>query len=141
MQVTRKILVPIDGSKNSMRGLMEAILLADYLGSSLVLLHVIPGLPPLSRTLDTKAYERFMRKKAEEFFGKARKVARGLKSGFEERIIFGVPQQDIAVFASRNKFDMIVMGSHGMGRMKGILLGSVSNATLQRSRVPVLIVR
>jgi nucleotide-binding universal stress UspA family protein len=37
-------------------------------------------------------------------------------------------------------FDLIVMGSKGMGTFKRLLLGSVSNTVVQSSKVPVLIV-
>ncbi|MGI0060358.1 MAG: universal stress protein [Nitrosotalea sp.] len=44
-------------------------------------------------------------------------------------------------FASDNKFDLIVMGSRGMSPIKELFLGSVSNAVIHKSKVPVLVVK
>jgi len=41
----------------------------------------------------------------------------------------------------KNKFDLIVIGSRGMGSAKEIFLGSTSNYVLHKSKIPVLIVK
>ena len=44
-------------------------------------------------------------------------------------------------FIKKYNFDMIVMGSRGMGSAKGVFLGSTSNHVLHKSKIPVLIVK
>ncbi len=53
----------------------------------------------------------------------------------------GDPWKVICRIAEDEKFDLIVMGSTGRGRVAGIFVGSISNKVLHRSKVPVLIVR
>jgi nucleotide-binding universal stress UspA family protein len=53
----------------------------------------------------------------------------------------GSPAARIIEQARENGHDLIVMGSHGRGRLGDALLGSVSREVVHRSPVPVLIVR
>ena len=48
---------------------------------------------------------------------------------------------EIAVHAKKNKLDMLVMGSHGLGALRAITLGSVSTRVAATSRVPLLLIR
>jgi nucleotide-binding universal stress UspA family protein len=43
--------------------------------------------------------------------------------------------------AKGDKFDLIVMGSHGHGALAGLLMGSVATKVLALSKTPVLLVR
>jgi nucleotide-binding universal stress UspA family protein len=53
----------------------------------------------------------------------------------------GHPADEIASFAESGKFDLLVMGSHGHGALKNLVLGSIATKVLARSAVPVLLVR
>lgn len=53
----------------------------------------------------------------------------------------GHPASEIAGYAEQEKADLIVMGSHGLGAAKGLLLGSVVQGVLAGCRVPVLVIR
>ena len=44
-------------------------------------------------------------------------------------------------FAETNDIDLIVMGSRGLGVVKGVLLGSVSQYVVEQSKCPVLVVK
>ncbi len=137
----RNILVPIDGSKNSIKGLDEALYIAQLSSAKVTVLHVILGLPPIPITDTIFEYRQHMKKQAKEFFGVARKTALKYKMNLDERIIFGIPQDDIAYFANHKRYDLIVMGARGLGSIKEMFLGSVSNATVHKSKMPVLIVK
>jgi len=54
---------------------------------------------------------------------------------------WGDPAKVITSKASREGYDMIVLGSRGLGGIAGLLLGSVSDQILHRAHCPVLIVR
>lgn len=54
---------------------------------------------------------------------------------------WGKPVDTICELTQRESYDLIVLGSSGMGQLTGILLGSVSDRVAHRAAVPVLIVR
>jgi len=53
----------------------------------------------------------------------------------------GKKSSEIINFAAKNKFDIIVIGARGSGSVKEAFLGSVSHAVVQKSKIPVLIVK
>ncbi len=57
------------------------------------------------------------------------------------RIAKGKAADVLCDIASKENFDLIVLGCRGMGHLTGMLLGSVSDKVLHRATVPVLIVR
>jgi nucleotide-binding universal stress UspA family protein len=70
---------------------------------------------------------------AEEADGKGVKVQTLLAKGRPAKIILYTARVENA--------DLIAIGSRGLRGMKGVLLGSVSSAVVERSRVPVLVVK
>ncbi len=68
------------------------------------------------------------------------KVGSGAKS-VTTRVERGKPADMIVKAAHEGKFDMIALGSSGMGHISGLLLGSVSDRVMHHAKVPVLIVR
>jgi nucleotide-binding universal stress UspA family protein len=53
----------------------------------------------------------------------------------------GEPASRIIATANKWAADLIVMGSHGRGKIQGLLLGSVSQEVLHHAPCPVLVVR
>jgi nucleotide-binding universal stress UspA family protein len=47
----------------------------------------------------------------------------------------------LAAAAKQGKFDLLVLGSHGHGRLASLVLGSVAQRVLASCEVPALIVR
>jgi nucleotide-binding universal stress UspA family protein len=71
-------------------------------------------------------------------------LAAGLRTGtrpVEVRAIFGNPDSDVAAITRDVGAGVIAMATHGRGGLGRAVLGSVATATLQRSEVPLLIVR
>ena len=64
---------------------------------------------------------------------------KGIK--FLNKIEFGEEGKKIVAFAQKNKFDVIVIGSRGLGKVKGIFLGSTSYYVVHKSKIPVLVVK
>jgi nucleotide-binding universal stress UspA family protein len=52
----------------------------------------------------------------------------------------GQPVRTILDFASQNDYDLIIIGSRGLSGVKEFL-GSVSHGVVQRSKIPVLIIK
>lgn len=140
LQDIKKILIPIDGSKNSFRGLDNAIYIARQCHATLTGLYVMP-IYPKSLLLKPIPYEIELGKKAREFLEKAK--TRSAQHGivFDGKIIKGHAIDAILDFAKGKKIDLIVIGARGLGSVREAFLGSVSNAVVHRSKIRVLIVK
>ncbi len=135
-----KILVPLDGSKASLKGLNKAIYLARQCGATITGVHVISIYPQhlgdLVSPLKVKLLE-----DAAKFMEKSKVICAQNGIVFHQRIIYGEAKSDLINFIKHNKFDLVVIGSRGLSGVKETLLGSVSNAIVHKSHLPVLVVK
>jgi nucleotide-binding universal stress UspA family protein len=137
----KKILVPLDGSANSIRGLNEAISLARQCGSTLTGIHVLP-IFPTNLVGTSSVYRNYLTKKAIKFMEVAKTSAARNGVIFDMKITTSNDTvQKIVTSAKNNKFDLIVIGSRGQGVPNAQFLGSVANGVLLSSKIPVLIVK
>jgi nucleotide-binding universal stress UspA family protein len=136
----RRILVPMDGSKTSQKALDQAIEVARATHATILGLNIIPFLPAEFMPA-VSPYKIYQRKEAGLFLEKAK--YRAAKHGilFSYAILYGSPVEQIMAIAKRKKIDLIVIGARGKGRVKELFLGSVSNAVLHKSQIPVLLVK
>ena len=140
MNKIKKILVPLDGSKNSLRGLDEAIYLARQCQAVITGLYVIPLAKP--KTDSQISYvEKYLLTHAGKFMSKAKKHSAQKGILFEDKIEYGDEGPKIINFANKKFFDIIVIGSRGQSGLKEVFLGSVANAIVHKSKVPVLVVK
>ncbi|MGZ5891079.1 MAG: universal stress protein [Caldimonas sp.] len=140
-----RILVPVDGSPTSMRGLDEAIKLAKLTGAAIRLVHVVDQL-----TFAT-GYETYtgdvvgmLREAGEQILGeaKARVEAAGIAATTFLCETFGTRVCDLVIDQARQgQADLIVIGSHGRRGMGRLMLGSDAEQILRMAPVPVLVVR
>jgi len=136
----KKILVPLDGSKNSLRGLDEAIYLARQCHATITGLYVIP-IYPRNFTDSIIPYQVNLIKSAKKFMDSAKTLSAQRGIVFKSKIIFGSPIVEINEMARDKKFDIIVIGSRGQSGLKEVFLGSVAKAMIHKSKIPVLIVK
>ncbi|GBC74730.1 Stress response protein NhaX [archaeon HR06] len=138
-----KILCPIDGSPASEKALKYAKDIAKKYSASITLIHVVEypifvHSPELLVVRDNVLLK--VKKEGEELLlsKKEELVKEGIKV---EGIIcpMGDPSEEILKVAK--EYDLIVMGSRGLGRFKALLLGSVSSKVAHYSPIPVLIVK
>jgi nucleotide-binding universal stress UspA family protein len=134
-----RILVPLDGSKYADKALDWALDLAEKYGASIELLTVIP----LLQTFTTGVYSTRgnmplvgptpdeLQERAENMLVEALRKAK--KSKPDLRVSTKVLE--------KRDFDLIVMGSRGLGGVKEIFLGSVSDRVADEAKCPVVIVR
>ena len=139
---TKKILVPLDGSDNSIRGLDMAIHIARQSQGTITALSVksVPGIYAIHPMgfLDFSSMTD-VKKTLES--AKTRAAKKGIS--LIGKALAGDPGYDIARFAnnSKNKIDLVVIGARGRGSAKELFLGSVSNYVLHKVKKPVLIVK
>ena len=85
--------------------------------------------------------KKYLSKAAKEFMSIAKKYAAQNGIVFVGKSIIGKESPEIVDFATKNKFDIIVIGARGLGSVKEAFLGSVSNAVVHKSKAPVLVVK
>jgi len=135
-----KILVPIDGSKNSMRGLATAISFAKATGAEITGFHVLQ-LPLMSGIKFTKVMERAIVEKASKVINQGKRLAKQSDVAFKLKTDRGHVGTRIVKFAEKNKYVMIIIGTRGLSGLKEKFLGSTSNYVVHKTKIPVLIVK
>lgn len=137
----RRILVALDGSRLAEVALPPAIWLAHHLGSTLTLLHVIehaaPGAIHGDRHLtELSESEQYL----QELIGRFRDPGLVIESHVHPNPEHDVARS-IAEHAEELGTDVIVMTTHGGGGLRGLLSGRIAQQVMQRSSLPVLVVR
>ncbi len=136
-----KILVPLDGSKNSIRGLEMAITLARQCGAIITGVYLI-HVPPHSEFRGVGSVRKSLNIEIKKIMSNAKVMAAQNGIVFKEKIMRGEVGYNIVKLAhGKNKFDMIVMGSRGRSSTKEIFFGSVSNYVIHTAKIPVVIVK
>jgi nucleotide-binding universal stress UspA family protein len=135
----KNILVALDESGESKKGINKAIFLAKLSGAKITGVNVIVVAPTLvSTVLD---YRKFLTKKAQAMLDSIKKSCEKQGIQFASKILQGSPASKIAEFAEKGKFDLVIVGSRGLGGIKGAILGSVANSIVHKSKVSVLVVK
>jgi nucleotide-binding universal stress UspA family protein len=142
--MTQRVLVAIDGSAPATAALEHA--LSRFTSSDVTVLHVIDAEEDDSfrrRLLpdDCDAQREAAERAAETVLGEARAHADACGAAITTVSVVGRPMRRIPVYAEENDVDVIVMGTHGRTGLSRLLLGSLSEAVVRRSAVPVTTVR
>jgi nucleotide-binding universal stress UspA family protein len=136
-----RILVPIDGSTGSELGMAWADGIADVTGAELIV--TVAFNPPIAirrrGILQTEHLQVEMEDDAKELATEATQLF--LDRGRRARaiVVRGDPASAILEVADDEEVDLIVIGRRGMGRLKGVLVGSVSEKVARHAKVPVFL--
>lgn len=136
-----RILVAVDGSEYGYKAAKVAADLARCMKAELRILVVydpIPsylGEPNLQSVINARLGE------AQEMLDKAVETVGDLPTETRTEIVEGNPAEVIINVAKTRESDLIVMGSRGLGRLAGLVLGSTSQKVVSHAPCPVLIVR
>ena len=142
----KRILVPVDGSSTSARGLKAAIKLARAARGRLCLVHVVEQYPALAMpdaSVDITPMLEAAKAAGRKTLERAGRVARAAGARPEAVLAeeFGGRVADVIVRqAKRWRADLIVMGTHGRRGIKRALLGSDAELVVRYSQVPVLLI-
>ena len=137
-----KILVPLDGSKNSQRGLEMAISIARQFGATITGVFSINE-PPHSEFRGVGSVNDSLNQDVKIMMEKSQVLAAQNGIVFKEKLMRGDIGYNIVKLAhnKKEKFNLIVIGSRGRGSLKEVFFGSVSNYVIHASKIPVLIVK
>jgi len=139
-----KILAAVDGSPYTKRMLAYLAAHDEWLGShhEYTLLHAVPAVPPRAAALlEKETLKAYYDDMAEKVFKPIRSffARQGLKASFVTRI--GQAGEIIAEAASKGRYDLLILGSHGHGTLTNLVMGSVATKVLASCDTPVLLIR
>ena len=104
-------------------------------------MYVLPEFPP-SYEINIKSYLAQLSKQGKKFMESAKIGAARHGTEFHEKIASSKNAVDTIVgFASKNKFDVIIIGSRGLGSPKVNYVGSTAHGIVHSSKVPVLVIK
>lgn len=141
---SQKIVIGFDGSEYSKKAVEYAVNNFDK-KSTIYLVYVEEMLAPLylsnpSLFIDDDVIKKIREKTKKELKHQVEIInKKGFKAQYE--YVEGYPPNQILNEAKRKNADIIIVGSRGMGRWKGSVLGSVSQALTVISKLPLLIIK
>lgn len=137
------ILVPVDGSDNSYRALDAALLLSEKLSSNITVIHVMEQFPIThigSEKLLSEVLEAY-KKENQDILSKCSEIATQKGLTIKTLLLQGNPASVILDYSKKEKFDLLIMGSRGLGKFKELILGSVSGKIVHHSQCAVMLIR
>ena len=138
----KHILLGVDGSEHALHAAKTAADLARSLQSeTLRIVVAYDSVPPYLGEPNMQTAISARMKEAEKILQKAVGVVGEIPGEIHTETLEGPPAEAILDVANTRKCDLIVMGSRGLGRLTGLLLGSQSQKVVQHAPCPVLIVR
>jgi nucleotide-binding universal stress UspA family protein len=147
----KRIMAPIDGSKNALAALQVAVSLAKDYHAELIIVRVLPvhstlisvaavaNAPPSAVQQSYEDEEKNAKRMLDDRVQFAKKhgvKASGLILSKQTSVV-----QAIIISAVDQKVDLIVIGTRGLGGFKRLLMGSVSTGVVTHAHCPVLVVR
>ena len=142
--MTMKILVSVDGSEAALDAVRHALhLRREGLQADFVLATVQEPTYVYEMMIapSTEVLERVTSAEGIRALAGAEAVFKAAGVSFEREIDSGDPAPTLLEIAARQRCDAIIMGARGRGSLRSALLGSVSQALLYASPVPVTIVK
>ena len=136
------ILLGVDGSEHALHAAKVAGDLARSMGTAILRVVVaFDAVPPYLGEPNLHIAITARMKEAETILNMAVEAVGEIPGEVHTEILEGSPAEAILDVVSARQCDLIVMGSRGLGRLAGALLGSQSQKVMQHAPCPVLIVR
>jgi nucleotide-binding universal stress UspA family protein len=138
--VLKNIVLAFDGSEYSKRALQYAKTLAERFEATLWLVHIFTHTSDL---LGYEDYEKYYSKRkagGQALLDEALQELSNTTLDVREELQEGPEAESILNIAKNCQADLIVMGTRGLGTLKGLLVGSVSRKVIHHSSCPVMVV-
>jgi len=138
-----KILVPVDGSRDAMEGARMALDLARAKGGQVALISVVPYNPSIELEISARARDSLegkLQRQAEEAITKAKEFFQQNGMTPQATILTSSSVADeIIKLAKEEKFDLIVIGSRGVGASGRFFLGGTALKVVSHAPCSVLV--
>lgn len=133
-----QILIGVDGSEEAERAARRGLELADTVGASVTVLHVVER-----RTLgltESETEAAALRERAADVLESVESIAAEVGQSVETTVREGSPAAEISAAAVEQDAELLVLGRQGLSGLGKRLLGGVTERLLNRGEVPVLVV-
>lgn len=142
----KRILVPVDFSKEAESAARVAASIAKKTGSEIFLVHMlelpVTTIDPAEmNTISSEPQIIYFMKLAHEKFDKFKKLPFFKGLTVVETIQFQHAFSGIINESEKNKIDLIVMGSQGASGLQEMFIGSNTEKVVRRSKIPVLVIK
>ncbi|SEJ80233.1 Nucleotide-binding universal stress protein, UspA family [Propionispira arboris] len=134
----QRILVPVDGSTHSTQAVMMAVKMAKQFSAEIYFIQV--------KDVHTPAIDAYL---AEDILLIHDRISQSIIQSALQKVpqnilsyscvLEGQPGRVILDYANEIAANLIIMGSRGLGTIKAVILGSVSQEVLAESKIPVMI--
>jgi nucleotide-binding universal stress UspA family protein len=139
-----RLLLCIDGSESSLRAVDHVVKTANRYKETpeLYLLNVQPPLPgDVTMFVHHDQVQKFHHEEGNKALAGARAKLDAAKQRYESTVEVGSPAEMIVRYAREKRCEQICIGTRGLGRITGMLLGSVTSKVVHLSDVPILLVK
>ncbi len=138
-----RILLAVDDSQSSLRAVKHVIGLAKRAGPfEIHLLHVSPEVSEESvDALGREEVDQDLAAEGKAALARAERLLLEAGVGHSSHIEIGRPSTVIATFARENACDQIVLGTHGKGTPRSVVVGAVAMRVVALADVPVTVVK
>lgn len=143
-----KILLASDGSEGAVKATKVAAEIGTKFSSQLHVLHVFVAPMPVSAgfgmpslDIDPDALNRYAEEVKLAVERRTGEILDPTGLAYSVHQVMGHPGSTIVQAAEEEQCDLIVIGSRGMGQLRSLLVGSVSDYVLHHAKCPVLIVK
>lgn len=140
----KKILVPIDGSENSMKALQKAKDLGQLTTADITILFVVNDFKNHPYAID----RRYLEELRGDIVTQSNKIVEDARIHFNDYpgkvdtlVRTGNIETEILEVSNGGGFDLIIMGNRGLGRFAKTMLGSTSQKIVNNAKISVMIVK
>ncbi|MBO1511102.1 universal stress protein [Metabacillus bambusae] len=137
----KNILLAVDGSEHSLRATKEAIKIAALVNDCTIeIVYVVDYSKSKDEVLHSQGKEELELSRRKKLLP----IEEQLKSSnlsYNLKLLHGESGPAIVVYANKENFDLVIIGSRGLNSLQEMVLGSVSHKVVKRVKCPVLIVK
>lgn len=137
----KNILVAIDGSEHGLKAAKMAGELARYTAAEL---WVVVAYDPLPSYLGQPQLQQAITERiqyTDQILADGMREIGKIPATLHKEVLQGPPAEAILTVAETRNVDLIIMGTRGLGRLAGLLIGSQSQKVVAHANCPVMLVR
>jgi len=141
-----RILLAVDGSKNSLAAVDSVIEHADWYRDKpsveLVTVHLpVPKLPRMGMVVGKNQIQRYYEEEGAACLAAAKKKLDAAGIAYKASVLVGPIAETLVQHAAKTRCDLIFIGTRGRTGVSNALLGSTATKVLHIAKTPVLLVR